>query len=90
MLNDKSYDLLCTSIEQNNMEEAFRAAHTLKGISQNLSLTILYNSSSVLSDVLRDSQKYDEKAAELFEQVKILQTAHQTDLVDKCKGPDLL
>ncbi len=70
VLNDKSYDLLCTSIEQNNMEEAFRAAHTLKGISQNLSLTILYNSSSVLSDVLRDSQKYDEKAAELFEQVK--------------------
>ena len=72
VLNDKSYDLLCTSIEQNNMEEAFRAAHTLKGISQNLSLTILYNSSSVLSDVLRDNQKYDEKAAELFEQAHFL------------------
>ena len=38
VLNDKSYDLLCDSIKQKNMEEAFRAAHTLKGISQNLSL----------------------------------------------------
>ena len=33
VLNDKSYDLLCDSIKQKNMEEAFRAAHTLKGIS---------------------------------------------------------
>ena len=64
VLNDKSYDLLCTSIEQNNMEEAFRAAHTLKGISQNLSLTILYQSAGNLSDILREA------AAELFEQVK--------------------
>lgn len=70
VLNDKSYDLLCTSIEQNNMEEAFRAAHTLKGISQNLSLTTLYHSASILSDTLRDSKQYDETAAELFEQVK--------------------
>ncbi len=29
------------------MEEAFRAAHTLKGISQNLSLTILYQSAEI-------------------------------------------
>ena len=36
VLNDKSYDLLCTSIEQQNMEEDFRAAHTIKGIRQNL------------------------------------------------------
>ncbi|MCI9353615.1 MAG: Hpt domain-containing protein [Firmicutes bacterium] len=70
VLNDKSYDLLCTSIEQNNMEEAFRAAHTLKGISQNLSLTILYQSAGNLSDILRESQQYNEAAAELFEQVK--------------------
>ena len=52
------------------MEEAFRAAHALKGISQNLSLTILYQSAGNLSDILRESQQYNEAAAELFEQVK--------------------
>ena len=69
VLNDKSYDLLCTSIEQNNMEEAFRAAHTLKGISQNLSLTALYHSSSALSEKLK-AKEYDKEAEEMFEQLK--------------------
>ena len=32
VLSDKSYDLLIQSIEERNMEEAFRAAHTMKGI----------------------------------------------------------
>ena len=64
VLNDKSYDLLCDSIKQKNMEEAFRAAHTLKGISQNLSLTTLYQSSNLLSE------EYSKQAEELFEQVK--------------------
>ena len=70
VLNDKSYDLLCDSIKQKNMEEAFRAAHTLKGISQNLSLTTLYQSSNLLSEELRENQEYSKQAEELFEQVK--------------------
>ncbi|MEY8321101.1 Hpt domain-containing protein [Lachnospiraceae bacterium 46-61] len=70
VLNDKSYDLLCDSIKQKNMEEAFRAAHTLKGISQNLSLTTLYESSNLLSEELRENQEYNKQAEELFEQVK--------------------
>ena len=70
VLNDKSYDLLCDSIKQKNMEEAFRAAHTLKGISQNLSLTTLYQSSNLLSEKLRENQEYSKQAEELFEQVK--------------------
>ena len=70
VLNDKSYNLLCDSIKQKNMEEAFRAAHTLKGISQNLSLTTLYESSNLLSEELRENQEYTKQAEELFEQVK--------------------
>ena len=31
-LNDKSYELLVTSLEAGNKEEAFRAAHTIKGV----------------------------------------------------------
>ncbi len=80
VLNDKSYDLLCSSMEQKNMEEAFRAAHTLKGISQNLSLTTLYESSNALSEQLRGNQQYDGQTEELFEQVK-KDYAHITETI---------
>ena len=52
-LNDGSYDLLCRSLEEKNYEEAFRAAHTIKGVCQNLSFTKLQDSSSRLCESLR-------------------------------------
>lgn len=70
LLNDKSYDLLISSIESGDMKEAFRAAHTLKGVCQNLSVTKLYHSASKLADRLRDGQEYGEDVAPLLEQVK--------------------
>lgn len=69
-LEDGSYELLCNSIEEGNMEEAFRAAHSIKGISQNLSLANLYKPVSCLSDRLKQQPVYDEEAARLFEQTK--------------------
>lgn len=50
---DGSYDLLCRSLEEKNYSEAFRAAHTIKGVCQNLSLTKLQDSSSRLCESLR-------------------------------------
>lgn len=70
LLNDKSYELLIDSIESGNMGEAFRAAHTLKGVCQNLSITLLYQSSAELADRLRDGQEYGEDVGPLLEQVK--------------------
>ena len=70
VLNDKSYDLLIKSMEERNMEEAFRAAHTIKGVCQNLSLTCLYQSASELSDVLRDRKDYGEDIEPALEKVK--------------------
>lgn len=52
-LDDGSYDLLVRSMEAENYEEAFRAAHTIKGVCQNLDFTRLYESSSQLSEALR-------------------------------------
>lgn len=52
-LNDKSYELLETSMAAQNYEEAFRAAHTIKGVCQNLSFTRLYESSHRLTENLR-------------------------------------
>ena len=36
-LDDGSYNLLTGSMESGNYDEAFRAAHTIKGVGQNLS-----------------------------------------------------
>ena len=41
------------SLADSNYDEAFRAAHTIKGVCQNLSLTRLADSSSALCESLR-------------------------------------
>lgn len=48
-VDDGSYQLLLDSMASQNYEDAFRAAHTIKGVCQNLGLTRLLNSSSQLS-----------------------------------------
>ena len=67
-LDDKSFQLLEDSLKAGNYEEAFRAAHTLKGVTQNLSFTKLYRSSSSLTEALR-RKEYD-LAVELFPRVE--------------------
>lgn len=52
-LEDKSFELFCSSMATKNYEEAFRAVHTIKGICQNLGFTRLIESSSEMSDALR-------------------------------------
>lgn len=67
-LEDGSYDLLCRSMAEENYEEAFRAAHTLKGVCQNLSFDQLYGSSAKLCEALRGG--YHPEAPALVEQVR--------------------
>ncbi|MDD7219748.1 MAG: Hpt domain-containing protein [Clostridia bacterium] len=52
-LEDDSYSLLCDAMEAQNRAEAFRAAHTLKGVCQNLGFGTLASSSSRLTEILR-------------------------------------
>ena len=52
-LADQSFQLLESSMKTENYEEAFRAAHTLKGVCQNLSFTRLYQSSHEITEALR-------------------------------------
>ena len=67
-LDDDSYPKLERSLKEENVEEAYRAAHTLKGVCQNLGCTNLYqptyeqvksynimNSSAILYCVKRDA-----------------------------------
>ena len=67
-LDDGSYQLLQDSLAAGDRNEAFRAAHTIKGVCQNLSFTLLGKSSSALSEALRNG--YTPEADALTEQVK--------------------
>ncbi len=53
-LNDSSYDLLKSGMEEPNYEEAFRAAHTMKGVCQNLSFDRLCKASEDMTEALRN------------------------------------
>ena len=70
VLDDKSFQLLTDSMEAQNMDEAFRAAHTLKGICQNLSLNRLYGSSNELAEKLRNNREYSQELDVIVAQVK--------------------
>ena len=52
-LRDPSYESLKDSVAANDRDTAFRAAHTLKGTAQNLSITKLHESSDALTEYLR-------------------------------------
>ena len=52
-LEDENFDLLCRSLEEGLCEEAFRAAHTIKGLCLNLGFTKLAESSTQISEALR-------------------------------------
>ena len=67
-LNDGSFDNLCAAMDAGNTEEAFRAAHTMKGVCQNLSFTKLGKSSSELTEALRGG--FSPEANDLAERVK--------------------
>ena len=55
-------------LEEQNGEEAFRAAHTLKGVCQNLGFDNLYEVSFYITEKLRGRDK--EGCEELFAKVK--------------------
>lgn len=68
-LSDKSFQLLEDSMKSQNYEEAFRGAHTLKGVCQNLAFTKLYESSQEITEALRN--KNYSRASELLVQVEL-------------------
>ena len=52
-LDDSSFENLRKALEEGVQEEAFRAAHTIKGMCLNLSFTKLGASSSEITELLR-------------------------------------
>jgi len=69
-LNDGSYQLLLDSLAAGDRDEAFRAAHTIKGVCANLGFTSLLSSSEKLTEALRDGKPAQPGEEELIAQVK--------------------
>lgn len=70
-LDDRSFSDLQTAMQEGSRENAFRAAHTLKGVCGNLNLDRLLDSASKLTEFLRpETEAIPEGADVLFEEVR--------------------
>ena len=67
-LNDKSYETLEAALKEKDVDSAFRAAHTLKGVCVNLGFDKLYEVSSALTEKLRAKEL--DGTDVMFEKVK--------------------
>lgn len=65
---DDSFSKLTDALKEKNLSEAFRAAHTIKGISLNLSFTSLFEPASGVTEALRNNDL--EEALRLFPQLE--------------------
>ncbi len=68
--DDPTFGMLEGALDTGDAELAFRAAHTLKGVGLNLSLTDLYESASALTESLRGKTVIDAAATALFATLK--------------------
>ena len=68
-LNDGSYQLLLDSLAAGDREEAFRAAHTIKGVCANLAFNTLLESSEALTEALRGGKAAQSGEEELVRRV---------------------
>lgn len=58
-LSDSHFDSLGDSIATGNIEEAFEAAHALKGVIGNLALTPIYEPLAEMTEMLRAKKEAD-------------------------------
>ncbi|MCR4856513.1 MAG: Hpt domain-containing protein [Erysipelotrichaceae bacterium] len=59
ILSEASFDDLSRALEADDLDGAFKAAHALKGVSGNLSLTPLYEKVSEITELLRAKTQMD-------------------------------
>ena len=70
-LDDSSYSELCDALQKGQRDEAFRAAHTLKGVCAHLGFDQLENSASALTELLRPKDiGIPEEAVSMMKDVK--------------------
>lgn len=75
--NDPNFADLKTSLEQEDFEEAFKAAHTLKGVSVNLGLTPLYEAASAITELLRERETSKIDTEQVAAQMRVVEERYQ-------------
>ena len=77
--DEKRFDELSDAIAEGNLDAAFEAAHALKGVLGNLSLTPLYEKASEITELLRSRSDadYGKRMEELL--------AYRDTLAELCK-----
>ncbi len=86
LVEDPNYDNLMSSLESKNYEEAFRCAHTLKGVSINLGLLPFYEKVSRLTEILRgkEPEEVDTAAVDAIKE-EVKTTYHIfADIIKNC------
>jgi len=59
LIKDTQMEKLKEELMQNNLEEAFKISHSLKGVYGNLAITPIYEKLKVLTDYLRLKKEID-------------------------------
>lgn len=75
IVNEPSFDKLDTAIKEGNKEAAFEAAHSLKGVLGNLSITPLYLKACEISDLLKAGE--DRDYASLADELMLLKKEYE-------------
>lgn len=79
-VEDPSFASLAAAMERRDYEEAFRAAHTVKGMCMNLMLEPLTESAVSLVECLRGGSPDPNEAARLFAELEALSDALVRDV----------
>lgn len=66
---DQNFVKIMEAVEAGQMEDAFNAAHTLKGVCGNLSLSKLYEKVSEITERLRAEQMPEDEELQALEEV---------------------
>ncbi len=59
VVDEKNFDKLRNALEEGNLDEAFEAAHALKGVLGNLALTPIYDKVVEITELLRAGTDMD-------------------------------
>ncbi|MBR3242382.1 MAG: Hpt domain-containing protein, partial [Parasporobacterium sp.] len=67
MLDDNAMDKLKAALDENDLDKAFEAAHSLKGVTGNLSMTPISEPTIEITELLRARTQMD--YSDLFEKI---------------------
>ena len=73
-LKDNSYDMFLQAMEEKNVQDAFRAIHTLKGVCLNLGLQGMSQIVNDITELLREGNV--EESADRISELKVIYEKH--------------